>query len=104
MRIEKWKNWLRECPLKLALNIEPAEVLTPGHQAPGKTGDALTDFEPELLKPEAHLQSGDFIMAQLCVSVVLQMTLQHTCLDALFSHRSASETTFQPSTTLLKKQ
>ena len=94
MRIELWKNRLRECRLKLDFNIEPAEVLAPGHQASEKTGDSLTDFKLELLKPEAHLQSGDFIMARLCVSVVLQLTLQNTCLDALYFHRSAVETTF----------
>ena len=36
MRIELWKNRLRECPFKLAFNIEPAELLAPGHQAPWK--------------------------------------------------------------------
>ena len=34
VRIKLWKNRLRECPFKLAFNIEPAEVLAPGHQAP----------------------------------------------------------------------
>ena len=102
MRIELWKNRLRQCTLKLAFNIEPAEVLAAGHQAPWKNWRCLNRLRTGTVKTEAHLQSGDFIMARLCVSVVLQMTLQYTSLDTLYFHRSAVEKTFQPSTTLLK--
>ena len=36
MRIELWKNRLRECSLKLAFNIEPAEVLAQVTKLRGK--------------------------------------------------------------------
>ena len=104
MRIALWKNRLRECPLKLAFNIEPDEVLAPGHQASWKDWRCLNRLRTGTVRTRSTLAKWGYHNGPTFVSVVLQMTLQNTCLDALYFHRSAVETTFQPSTTLLKKQ
>ena len=104
MRIELWKNRLRECPLKLAFNIEPAEVLAPGHQAPCKDWSCFNQLRNGTVKTRSTLAKWGFHNGPTLCNVVLQMTLQNICLDALYYHSSAVKTTFQPSTTFLKKQ
>ena len=104
MRIELWKNRLRECPLKLAFNIEPAEVLAPGHQAPWKDWRCLNRRRTGTVKTQSKLTKWGFHNGPTLCKCGTADDTADTCLDALYFHRSAVETTFQPSTTLLKKQ
>ena len=60
MRIELWKNRLRECPLKPAFNIEPAEVLAPGHQAPWKDWRCLNRLRTGTVKTRSTLAKRGF--------------------------------------------
>ena len=60
MRIKLWKNRLRECPFKLAFNIELAEVLAPGHQAPWKDWRCLNRLRTGTLKTRSTLAKCGF--------------------------------------------
>ena len=60
MRIELWKNRLGECPLKLAFNIEPAEVVALGHQAPWKDWRCLNQIRTETVKTRSTLAKWGF--------------------------------------------
>ena len=59
-RIEIWKNRLRECPLKVNFNIEPAEVLAPGHQAPWKDWKCLNRLRTGSVKTRNTLAKWGF--------------------------------------------
>ena len=79
MRIEQWKNRVRECPLKPAFNIEPAEVLAPGHQVSWKEWRCLKRLRTGTVKTRSTLAKWKFHNGPTLCKCVLQMTLQHTC-------------------------
>jgi len=89
-------------PPKLSFNIRPAEVLAPGYLVPGDTGDASTDYAPELSELEARLQSGDSLTAQHNAGVVLWRIQHPTCFDVLCSLKNAGKLSFYFTTTLPK--
>ena len=104
MRIELWKNRLREYPLKLGFNIEPAEVLAPGHQASWKDWRCLNRLQTGTVKTQNTLAKWGFHNGPtLCKCGTADDTAEHLLGCPLLSQK-CSRDDLSPSTTLLKKQ
>ena len=89
MRIEQWKNRLRECPLKPDFNIEPAKVLAPGHQVPWKDWRCLNRLRTGTVKTRSTLAKWKFHNGPtLCKCGTADDTAAHLLLYSWFNESS----------------
>ena len=92
MRIELWKNRLRECSLKLAFIIEPAEVLAPGHQASWKDWRCLNRLRTGTVKTQSTLAKWGFHNGlTLCKCGTADDTAEHLLGCPLLSQKCSQD-------------
>ena len=92
MRIELWKNRLRECPLKLGFNIEPGEALAPDHQASWKEWRCLSRLQTGTVKTRSTLAKWGFHNGPtLCKCGTADDTAEHLLGCPLFSQKCSRD-------------